>query len=465
MIALSSLTPSFQGLLPAWLCTCSRDGIPNVAMLSHVDYVDARHVALSFQFFNKSKRNIDENPRALVRVYDPDTLQMRELRVRYVRTECDGPTFERMRLRIEAIASHSGLKGIFKLLGADIYEVLSIHTLDYEVGRPAVAVEPAPPPPVAFTMTALQELSDRIQQAPGIDCLLDGILEKLEDIFGFRNSMILLTADRPDRLELVASRGYPEGGVGSEVGFGDGIIGMVAEARKPVRISGLMRHMLYAYAVAERARLHGLCPDDRRIPLPGLASPETQLGIPLLAQGELIGVLCIETDAQYRFHEDDRACVEVLGGYLAIAIQNALLRERSEDADDGACPAAAAPLADAAAAPAGGNELEVAFYAGDDCILVDGEYLVRGLPARILWKLLREHRADPAQEFTNRRLRLDKSLDLPVFKDNLESRLILLRRRLEERCPAIRLAPTGRGRFRVALAADVKLREVAPTGA
>ena len=134
MIALETLTPCFQGLLPSWLCTCSKDGVPNVAMLSHVDYVDSRHVALSFQFFNKSRRNIAENPQALVRVYDPDTLQIHALRLRYVRTELEGPTFERMRLRIEAIASHTGLKGIFKLLGADIYEVESVEALTHEVG-------------------------------------------------------------------------------------------------------------------------------------------------------------------------------------------------------------------------------------------------------------------------------------------------------------------------------------------
>ena len=49
---------------------------------------------------------------------------------------------------------------------------------------------------------------------------------------------------------------------------------------------------------------------------------------------ELIGVLCIETDKSYRFHEEDRAYIEVLGGYLAIAIQNALLRERTEEPDE-----------------------------------------------------------------------------------------------------------------------------------
>jgi len=461
MIRLESLAACFQGLIPAWLCTCARDGTPNAAILSHVDYVDARHIALSFQFFNKSKRNIDENPQAMVRILHPDTLQSYALRLRFVRTETEGPLFESMRLRIEAIASYSGLKGIFKLLGADVYEVLSVTPIVHEVGLPRAAVakaQAAGDARVPFTMKALQEFSEQIQQATTLDCLLEAILETLEKIFGFRQAMILLPGESPERLEMIASRGYPEGGVGSEVGFGEGIIGMVAEARKPIRIAGMLRQMLYANAVAQRARERGLCPEDRRIPLPGLANPESQLGIPLLVHDELVGVLCIESDEPYRLHEEDRAYLEVLGGYLAIAIQNTLLRERADEAEE-PLPARHRPPAAAAPPPVRRARIEVAHYRTDECILVDGEYLVRGLPAKLLWKLLREHETEAQVEFTNRRLRLDKSLALPAFKDNLESRLILLRRRLEERCPEIRIVPAGRGRFRLELNTAVTLAE------
>jgi adenylate cyclase len=460
MIRLESLASCFQGLVPATLYTSSREGIPNVAVLSHVDYVDPHHVALSFQFFNKSKANVSENPNALVRVIDPDTSQGWALRLRYVRSETTGPVFERMALRIEAIASYSGLKGIFKLLAADIYEVLSVDAIEDEPARAAATPrDRATAADPVFTMTALQDLAERIHRADSLERLLDSILEGIERSFGFNHSMILVPAAEEGVLVTIASRGYPESGVGAEVRLGEGIAGVVAEARKPIRISGLIRQMLYAYAVHRRASEQGLCPPERQIALPGLPAPDSQLGVPLLNRGELIGVLCIESEMPYRFHEEDKTSIEVLGSYLAIAIHSMLLQERSESlADAAAAPASPAverqiPSARAKKARA----REVTYYREDECILVDGEYLIRSLPAKILWKLLNVRETDGRVEFTNRELRLDKSLNLPEWKDNLESRLLLLRRRLDHKCPDLRIVPKARGRFTLELGADVVL--------
>jgi hypothetical protein len=452
---LESLAVCFQGLLPAQLFTCSREGIPNAAYLSHVDYVDSSHVALSFQFFNKSRRNVAENPNALIIVIDPDTAEGWQLRIRYVRSETEGPLFDRMALRIEAIASYCGLKGIFKLRAADIYEVRGIEPASETLGVPSEGgidrdIRAAAQTPV-FTLKAMQDLAVRIQQADCLETLVDSILDGLDEIFGFKHSMILVPSEELGVLVTIASHGYPEDAAGAEVRYGEGIAGMVAEARKPIRISGLLRGMLYAYAM-HQAALHPDPVRDRcRIRMPGLPQPESQLGVPLLVRGELVGVLCLESETRYRFHEEDKASIELLGNYLAIAIQNMQLQDAS------APPAESVAATPVAAAPAAHCHHQLVYYAADEVVMIDGEYLVRSLPARIFWRLVTARETSRRDEFTNRELRLDKSLNLPEWKDNLESRLILLRRRLEQKCPAIRLTPTGRGRFRLDVDCEISL--------
>ena len=117
------IKPAMQGVIPSHVVTCSLDGTPNVTTISQVYYVDSDHVALSYQFFNKTIKNVRENPHAVVWVISPETFETWDLEIEYDHSETSGPVFEAMDMQIEAIASMTGMKGIFKLKAADIYRV------------------------------------------------------------------------------------------------------------------------------------------------------------------------------------------------------------------------------------------------------------------------------------------------------------------------------------------------------
>jgi hypothetical protein len=117
---------AMQGVIPSHVVTCSADGTPNASAISQVYYVDADHVALSHQFFNKTKRNIEENPKAAVWLIHPETFETWDLELAFDHSETSGPVFDVMNMQIEAIASLFGMKGIFKLRAADIFRVVSV---------------------------------------------------------------------------------------------------------------------------------------------------------------------------------------------------------------------------------------------------------------------------------------------------------------------------------------------------
>ncbi|WP_247241681.1 MULTISPECIES: hypothetical protein [Rhizobium] len=83
---------------------------------------------------------------------------------------------------------------------------------------------------------------------------------------------------------------------------------------------------------------------------------------------------------------------------------------------------------------------------------------VAGIPLRLI---LDWHLSDGRSEFTNRETRLTAGARMPEIKDNLETRLLLLRRRLEEKQAPIRLARIGRGRVRLEAEGPLFLEAVA----
>ena len=123
------IRPVMENGVPVIVATCSKDGVPNVSIVSEVYYVDPTTIALSFQFFNKTIRNVRENPRAAIILNDIAAGRRWVLQVAYDHSETDGPVFDAMDLQIEAIASATGMSGIFKLRSADFYRILGVETI------------------------------------------------------------------------------------------------------------------------------------------------------------------------------------------------------------------------------------------------------------------------------------------------------------------------------------------------
>jgi hypothetical protein len=123
------IKPAMQGVFPSVIVTCSLDGEPNTTVISQVYYVDEDHVALSFQFFNKTVRNVRENPHAYAVVIHPETFDEWHLKIQYDHSEEDGPIFDAMEMQLEAIASLTGMSGIFHLKAADIYSVKAVRNM------------------------------------------------------------------------------------------------------------------------------------------------------------------------------------------------------------------------------------------------------------------------------------------------------------------------------------------------
>ena len=438
---LDAIRPCLEGAIPVVMATCDLDGTPNVTYISQAEYVDARRLALSFQFFNKTRRNVLANPVAELLVVHPGNGALYRIAARYLHTETEGALFERIKAKLSGIASHTGMSGVFRLRGADVYAVERVAA----VGTPP----PQPAPAGPSRLSALRRCAQAVADASDLDNLVERLLDGVVAHFGVRHAMLLMLDAAGNRLYTVASRGYGRSGAGSEIPLGEGVVGVAARTGSPIRINHAT--VEYAYGRAMREGLSGRLL-EREIPLPGLAEPGSQLAVPMASAGQLLGVLFVESAQDMHFSWDDEDALVTLGAQFA-ALARGFIQCAEVPDDEEAAPAA--PVHDASVA--GSAALRVRHYEADDSVFLDDDYLIKGVAGAVLWKLLSDHARDGRTEFSNRELRLAPEIRLPEIGDNLEARLVLLTRRLVDRQAPVRLEKTGRGRFRLCVTRRLQL--------
>src|SRR4029450_8631171 len=99
---------------------------------------------------------------------------------------------------------------------------------------------------------------------------------------GHAQSFVMIRDESGTRLYTVASHGFAESGVGSEVVIGEGLIGTAAARGIPLRTTNFARERVLSRAVREElTRIGDAGRLAREIPLPGLAYGERHIAIPV----------------------------------------------------------------------------------------------------------------------------------------------------------------------------------------
>ncbi|NMT65013.1 hypothetical protein [Marinobacter orientalis] len=118
---------------------------------------------------------------------------------------------------------------VFRLKGSDIYWVQSVEHVPGT--SPSFAAPLAP-----SLLPVLRRSIERLGACQDLSSLLTDALACLAQEFNIQHAMVLMLDAVGDKLYTVASRGYLHSGVGSEIGLGEGIIGVAAREGVPIRI-------------------------------------------------------------------------------------------------------------------------------------------------------------------------------------------------------------------------------------
>ena len=178
----------------------------------------------------------------------------------------------------------------------------------------------------------LQQVSSKLNSTLDLDEIFDIVLRTMDELFGFRHSLILLLDPARDELGVVASRGYPENATGTSVPVGTGLVGMVAQKRRMMRFSNVGQQRAYASTIRKQMEEAGRGSELAEVPkLPGLPNAESQIAIPLMIKDTLIGVFSVESEGQRIFSEHDEILVTIVANQAASAIHNARLYRAAEE--------------------------------------------------------------------------------------------------------------------------------------
>ncbi|WNV86995.1 GAF domain-containing SpoIIE family protein phosphatase [Umezawaea sp. Da 62-37] len=244
-------------------------------------------------------------------------------------------------------------------------------------------------------LRVLEAVTDSALRDLGLEKLFEVLLWRVHDLFAIDTATVLLTDSSGEQLVTRATIGLEEEIFqGVRVPVGTGFAGRVAQQREPVRLERVDRSAVVSSLIWER----------------GLRS---LVGVPMVAQGDLTGVLHVGSTKPRRFSDEEVDLLQLVADRLATAahahrsrsaraaaamLQDSLLPGHLPTTDHWELAARYVPGTDSGV---GGDWYDVFRLPGDRIGLVIGDVVGNGLRAAIVMGRLRSALRAYALEFAD----------------------------------------------------------------
>jgi sigma-B regulation protein RsbU (phosphoserine phosphatase) len=154
----------------------------------------------------------------------------------------------------------------------------------------------------------LLEVADTTTSTLDLDQVLDNVADVIHRVIGFDLFAILLYSDRAKQLRVRYSIGHRDELVRTlAIKLGEGLVGAAAESREPINVGDVRNDPRYLNA---------------------LDAVRSELVIPLLARGRLVGVIDLQSTRLNAYAKREVALVSLIASRVASAIDNARLYRR-----------------------------------------------------------------------------------------------------------------------------------------
>lgn len=158
-------------------------------------------------------------------------------------------------------------------------------------------------------LTFIIEVGEQINSTLDLDELLRRIAEIVKRAMDYEVFAILLLNEKTQELRVHFSLGHPKDTVRNlRIKVGEGIVGRAAQTRRSVVVNDVTSDPTY---------------------IPSLPSIRSEMAVPLIFKGRLIGIIDLESPQPDYFNDSHVSLLELLASRMAFAIENARLYRRT----------------------------------------------------------------------------------------------------------------------------------------